>query len=96
MRWLSYLLVFLSIAAPVNDTRAVDSTSLSAPTTDDNDEGLSARRRPHAEEVIHREPAPVRVTARVEAVSSARAPVSAERGAPFAVSPLYVFMSLQL
>ncbi|VTR96735.1 unnamed protein product [Gemmata massiliana] len=98
MRWLSYLLVFLSIAAPVNDTRAVDSSLLSIPIADDDDECLSARRRSHAEEILHREPPSTGATIRVEVSSSARTPVSAERDrlTPFAVAYLHVFMSLQL
>jgi hypothetical protein len=99
MRRLTYLLVLLLMAAQVDDAWAVAPVLPSAALADDDNEYLPAQRRPQEQ----------LSSSRQKPVSRALAPRTADfsfapRGVlsrrtltpPFAPTPLYVFMSLQI
>ena len=99
MKRLAYLLILLVISAQVDDAWAVDPVLPSASLAEDNDEYLPARRRPGEELSFSRqEQALDRLPPQTANFSALRRslPTEWDLTAPFAPSPLYVFMSLQM
>jgi hypothetical protein len=99
MKRLAYLLILLLIAGQADVAWAVSPLAPSAPQADDDDEYLPAQRNPQGERPSSRWE-PGSAAAKLSTAEFASAPSGVPSGrtlaTPFAPSPLYVFMSLQI